>query len=364
MAVQLLRNTRLWVSTVNTGHSTVNTWEIQVQDDLSFSQASTSTDIEISEAGEKPTRGSARFNEALEPASWSFSTYIRPMTDEGTKITPDALLWHSLVSGSQFDPSTSTGLESTATSMDVNFLDSQHHELLKFNIYLLVDNLWYIIKDCQVGEASLSNDIAAIAQTAWTGQGTELVSLASAPFDPTNVNSLDCNLQASYIRNKLTILKVKDNTTDKEYNVPITGGSVTFSNNITYLTPSTLACLDIPIGSFTGSLSVMGDMTAYLDSRSAGTVELLKDLLDSKAITTDFQITVCMGGIYDGGAPGAVISIPHAHIDIPNIESADVIGTSFSFKAIPSDFSAGDEATMHFSDTFTTAQIDAIINPV
>ena len=370
MAVQLLRNTRLWVSTVLTGHSTANTWEIRVQDDLSFSQSNTTSDVEVSEAGATPTRGSARFNDALEPADWSFSTYINtflfdpdntPSSGDEYKLTPDAILWHSLASGSPFDPTGTNGLSSNSTNMMVNFLDSQHHELLKFHIYMLVDNIWYVIENCQVAEGSISNDIAAIGAMAWSGQGTEIVPLDAAPFVIADVNSVDCNLEVSYIRNKLTVLKVKDNETGKVYNIPITGGSVTFNNNITFLTPSTLACLDVPIGSYTGALAIEGEMSAYLDTRIGGTAELLKDLLAKKAVTTDFEIAVCMGGIYDTPTPGAVIVIPHAQLAIPSIESADVIGTSFSFKAMSSDFAAGDQAFLGFSDTFTTAQINQLI---
>lgn len=371
MTVQLLRNTRLWVSTVTSGHSTTNTWEIQVQDDLSFGQSSTSTDIEVSEAGPAPTRGSARFNDSLDPAEWSFSTYIRPyevdpnaIPDDGDeyKITPDALLWHALSSGSAYDTTNANGVQANDTNMLVKFTDSQHHELLKINIYMLVDNIWYVITGVQVNEATISNDIDGIGMVSWSGQGLLLDELSSQPFDPSTVTSVDCSLSAEYIRNKLTILKVKDNTAVKTYDIPITGGSVTFSNNITYLTPSTLACLDIPIGSFTGSLSISGEMSAYLDDRAGGTTELIDDMLTAKAVTNSFEIAVVMGGSYATPAPAAVIVLPTAQLDFPNIESADVIGTTIAFKAIGSTLSAGDEAFVGIADTYTTTEIDRLIS--
>ena len=372
MAVQLLRNTRLWVSTALTGHDKSNTWEIRVQDDLSFSQTNTSTDIEVSEAGAKPNRGSARFNDALDPAEWSFSTYITPylFDPNGTpgssgdeyKLTPDAILWQALCSGSAYDPTSTNGVSSNSTNMTVDFLDSQYHELLKFHVYMLVDKVWYVIENAQVAEGSISNDIEAIGTMSWAGQGTELKELSTVPFLSDAVNSVDCNLSAAYIRNKLTILKVKDNDTSKVYDIPITGGSITFNNNVTFLTPSTLACLDVPIGSFTGSLSIEGSMTAYLDDRVGGTTELLNDLLSKKAVTTDFEVAVVMGGSYATPGPAAVVVVPHAQLNIPNIESADVIGSSFDFKAMSSDFATGDQAFLGFSDTYTTTQIDKLIS--
>ncbi|QAY02222.1 major tail protein [Vibrio phage VspSw_1] len=373
MAVKLLRNTRLWVSTVLSGHDTTNTWEIQVQDDLSFNQNPTSSDIELEEAGATPTRGSARFNDALEPADWTFSTYIRsylvdpdstPDSGDEYQFTPDALLWHSLASGSPFDVTSAAGVHSNPVNMLLDFKDSQHHELLKFHVYMNVDGAWYVIENCQVGEATISNDIDGIGSTTWTGQGTLLSELPSQPFDPANVLSVDCNLQASYIRNKLTVLRVTDNrNSNTAYDIAITGGSITFTNNITFLTPSTLSCLDVPIGSYTGSLSITGEMTAYLDDKTNGSKKLLADMLQQKSVTSSFEIAVIMGGVASSGtAPAAVIVLPTAHLDVPSIESADVISTSLSFKGIPTDFSAGDEAFLGFSDRFTSAEIDRLIN--
>ena len=79
MAVSLLRNTRLWVSTVESGFTDTNTQEILIGDDLSFSQGASETDVTVEEAGPTPTRGSKRFIDAINPAEWSFSNYILPV---------------------------------------------------------------------------------------------------------------------------------------------------------------------------------------------------------------------------------------------------------------------------------------------
>ncbi len=364
MSVQLLRNTRVFLSTVKTGHAPANTFEIQVGDDLSFSQSTTSSSIEVNEAGASPKRGSATFNDSLDPAEWSFSTYLRSYEDDDSdKFVPDALLWHALSSGSAFDKDTATGLSANATNTLVKFTDNGHHELTKIQVYLQVDNLWYHIEDCQVGSASISNEIADIGMTAWSGQGTLLTKLSGAPFTiSTDATVVDCSSTASYIRNKLTVLRITDNSNDKEYTVPLTGGSIEFNNNITYLTPSTLSCLDVPIGSFTGAFSVSGSVTAYLSGATAGTAVLLDDLLEDRAVTNSFEIALVMGGESTVPSPATVIVLPTAQLGIPSISSADVIGTEITFTGVGTDFSAGDEVYIGMSDKYTKTQIDKLIS--
>lgn len=375
MSKQFLRNARVWVSTVSTGHDKDNTFEIQVKDDLSWSQGNSSSTVEISEAGATPTRGTQEFNDSLDPVDWNFTSYIRPYVstigpdwdaddtadDENLVVVPDVLMWQALSSGSAMDLSSDGGVKSNATNMMVTFTDNSHHELLKLQMYILADNIWYHITNTQVGDASVSNDITAIGEVAWSGQGVAMKKLATAPFVVADVTSVDCTLSAPYIKNKLTVLRVKDLDSSKTYKVPITGGSVTFSNNITFLTPSTLSCLDVPIGSFTGTFSVEGEMTAYLDDQVGGTAELMDDIIAARSVTNRFEISIVMGGEYDAGAPACVIHVPTAHVRIPEISTDDVLGVSFSFRAVPTDFGAGDEAYLGFAPQYTTTQIDNLI---
>ena len=68
-------------------------------------------------------------------------------------------------------------------------------------------------------------------------------STGSKPFDPAVIGISDSEFlayQASYIKNKLSILDLKDNSDSEVFGgVAITGATVTISNNITYLTPTT-----------------------------------------------------------------------------------------------------------------------------
>lgn len=393
MSVQLLRNTRLWVSTAGVGEtiSGSNTWEVLIQDDFSFNQDGNTSDINLNEAGPKPTRGSARFNESLNPADWSFSTYLRPYVDDKGNadpaddlvLVPDYALWHSLASGSPLDVTANKGVHSNKTNMLVKFNDNQYHELTKVTLYYLVDKQWYKISDVQIGQAEISVDIDGIGMTTWTGQGTKIVPLGTvAPFAHTTPEFtmsdkiFNC---ASWIKNKLTSLVVIDNEDpSKQYDITITGGSITINNNITYLTPNTLSRVDTPIGSFTGTFEVSGSLEAYLRSKdsfdSSGKLyvaDLLATLLPSIGnncatrksipVTTSYKIGICLGGIYDTAAPGVVIVVPTAQLSVPSIETADILGTSIEFKGIPTELDAGDEVYLGMSPKYTRAEITALL---
>lgn len=366
MSVQLLRGTRVWASTVTSGFTAANTVEILVQDDISFSQDSNVTDITVNEAGPKPTRGSKRFNDSLNPAEWSFSTYILSYVDPVDDLVklPDLMLWQGLCSGSPINLAGTNAVHTNETNLMVNFKDNAYHELLMIQFYILVDKVWYHIKDCQINQAEINVDIEDIGLVAWSGNGRQIEQLTAAPFDVATLGMTDAQyalLQESYLKNKLTILKMTDMDSSKSYDIPITGGSLTINNNVTYLTPNTLSRVDIPIGSFTGSFEVTGSLTAYLNDKALGSAVLYKDLITSLKSINKFEIAIILGGEYDVKRPAAVLVAKQAHVNIPSIETDDVLGTSVEFKAIPTELDAGDEAFLGFSPTYTKTSIAKFI---
>jgi hypothetical protein len=202
MAINLSRNTRLWVSTQdeNGTHNNSNTFEIPIQEDYSFSQSVTTTDVNLDEAGPVPTRGGKRFNNSMDPVEWNFSTYMNPYLDTNHYLV-DMLLWHALASSNtvapDFDNSTTTSaVYGDATQFNVQFTFNGAHELTKLYLYFKVDNQTYIIKGCQVNSAELSIDISDIGMTAWSGQGVEQLAIA----DPTFMDSDGSNWYRPYVR--------------------------------------------------------------------------------------------------------------------------------------------------------------------
>lgn len=382
MAINLSRNTRLFVSTVESGWNNANTFEIPIQEGYALSQTVSTSDVSVSEAGPAPVRGSKRFNESLEPVEWSFSTYITPyLHSTHSKVyVVDAILWQGLAvkKGGVMDWEVDTNkLFGDATKFKVDFSDNNAHVLTPLFLYFKIDNTWYKVSNVQVGSAELSVDIADIAMVNWSGQGTKYQTLSAAPaffstateFDSSGIlpGYVSIPTNKKYIINKLTTMTLEADVAPgvdpllDNYNIPITGASVSINNNITYLTPSTLAEVDQPIGSFTGGFDVTGSIQAYLKTSVGATgavgnrysaADLLDHMLAPSAlgsVTNSANIVMTLGGLAVGDAK-CIITIPTAHLSVPEVSVEDVVSTSIELKGITTsaDLLSGSEITIEF----------------
>lgn len=121
----LVRNSRVFFTT-NVDASTgvipssgatitpTNTFELQVMDGYSFTQGTQQATIQISEAGNTPTRGQRAFNTQLDPVDFSFSTYIRPELNSGLIRSEEQVLWNALLSAMPIDTTNTATLTTTA----------------------------------------------------------------------------------------------------------------------------------------------------------------------------------------------------------------------------------------------------------
>ena len=391
------------------GNSTsANCFRIGVLDGYSFSQGSESTDVTINEAGAAPNRGSKRFNDALPPAEWSFGTYVRPFKHgaasfraDGTYDMVENILWSALAGTGLSDASgaavaTSTGATNGAL---VDFIESDVHELMKLNIYFALENTTYRLNDAQINQAEIDFSIDGIAQITWSGNATTIDQVTTAYEDPSkyqieaydadgaslthssgttdtyveNYNFADTvgPSDADYLRNKLSSLYLDADAQgggtssggldDKTYDINITGGSITIANNVTYVTPETIGIVDKPIGSFTGARTITGSLTMYLDTKSNGSNQLLTDLAAATDLVTNvFDVRLYMGvagtvgsdgDAMDSGdftAPGVEFNMPRCHLQVPTIETGDLISTTVEFAAHGSDLLTGDEMKVKY----------------
>lgn len=129
--INLSRNTKLYFTTnvdSTTGaiktsdFSSSNTTQIPVLDGFSFSQATTQSTIQISEAGDTPSRGQRAFNTALNPVEFSFSTYIRPSLTAaiGPVSAVEKVLWNALLGEATIDATGVAPTSITRTSDSAN----------------------------------------------------------------------------------------------------------------------------------------------------------------------------------------------------------------------------------------------------
>jgi hypothetical protein len=391
---------------------TANTFRVGVLDGYSFSQGSESTDVSISEAGATPNRGSKRFNDSLPPAEWSFATYVRPFVHGAasfrTALDHDCcenIMW-AAISGTALpgdgDAATSgRGVEIGTTAQGgsaVDFVESDLHELMKLNIYFALENTTYRLNDAQVNSAEIDFSIDGIAQITWSGNATTIDQVSLGIEDPSKYSiqttaeadatsgSTDTYVEtynyadttgpsdADYLRNKLSTLYLDADAqgggsssgglNNRLYDINITGGSISIENNVTYVTPETIGVVDKPIGSFTGSRTVNGSLTMYLDTKDNGSNQLLTDLAAATDLVTNvFDMRLFMGvagttptesattGIAAASsftAPGVEFNMPRAHLTVPTIEVGDLISASLEFAAHGTDLLTGNEMTVKY----------------
>lgn len=380
-AFNLLRNTRAFFTTnvaaatgaVNlSGFTNTNTFEIQVLDGLSFSQATTEETVTINEAGSAPSRGQRSFNTALDPVEFSMSTYIRPKYNEGgatdTVVAEEAVLWNAFTGT---DVIGNAGAGWTATSdattpySTVAWTNSNVHQLQKFGMIFLMDGAAYVIDNCALDQATIDFGLDAIATIAWTGRGTLLrqvegataTSGASVTFGGgLSGSAKGKDTTARYISNKLSTCTMVQgiNGGGTSYNIPITGGSVTFANNLTYLTPANLGVVNQPVTYFTGTRAISGNITAYLKTGDTNTTsDLLQALLTGSTteIAPGYSTTIAIGG--SGNATRVELAMPACKLSIPSVNTEQVVSVGINFTAHAStasayDLSGTNEATVKY----------------
>ena len=339
-------------------------------------------------------RGRRVFNDSLAPVEWSFSTYARPFLSEGSDTAGNAekdgtdkhhaveeILW-ALMAGSatytSVDSSTAAALtgftySSTATPnttagtglSEISFANSNKSTLGTANIYFSLDDggsnpVVYKLDEAVVNEASIDFDVDGIATIAWSGFGKTLTESSK----PTRTVFEAINSTNNYIRNRLTQLSITagDTTTfpgsgSGVYTLTLTGGNITVSNNITYLTPETLGTVNLPIGHVTGARSVSGSFTCYLgldSSTNTGTsTDFFNDLTSSGArskVVNSFDITFKLGGVSTSSSvPVYQFNFPTAHLEIPAHTVEDVISLETTFQALPSTIGQTNEMGIKFA---------------
>ena len=352
MSFNLLRNSRVFFTTnvnpetgvvATSGFLPTNTREIQVLDGFSFTQNTTAETVTLTEAGAAPVRGQRSFNTALEPVDFSLSTYMRP-ADGGTNITAEeSVMWNALFATDPIGGTSPAWVENT-TSATVVVGNSQTHQLQKFGLIIVIDGVSYIIDNCALDSATIDFGLDAIATIAWAGKGAILRQIAGLTASTGGTvtfgggltgTAKGKNTTAAYIANKLSTLTVKAGIdgTGTTYNVAITGGSLTISNNLTYLTPANLGVVNKPFTYFTGTRAISGSLNAYLRAGATNTAGLLADMLagSSSDVNPSFYVQIEVGGASNDTR--VEFEMPGAVLTIPTVATEQVVSTTINFTA-------------------------------
>jgi len=386
------RDTKVYVAPLNASGAEVAgaIWEIPVLDGFSFSQATNSSEITLNEmeaSGGGSRRGRKMFNDSYAPAEWSFSTYARPFKSASyaaggadNQVAHHAVeeaLWAMMVgnAGAGYTVPTASqvsvwaqGLTHDATDLDIDFDDSNTSTLGTANIYFVLGKTGetattYKVANCCMNEASMDFDIDGIATIAWSGMGT-IITESTAPT-ATRFEAIGST--TNFIRNRLTQLVMTtaddhlrgdsndDGTQDsadadsdaETYGLTLTGGNITISNNMTFLTPETLGVVNQPLGHVTGTRTIGGSFTCYLNSTADSSMDLFERLIeDSDTITNKFDLNFKVGGA--AAVPRIEFNMAACHLEVPTHSIDDVISLEVTFHALGTDISSTDEIAIKY----------------
>ena len=359
--------------------STAVGWEIPVLDGFSFSQATNTSEITLNEMADsngKSRRSRQMFTDSYAPVEWSFSTYMRPFgavpAGSGNVWEPSAsisgnpqhaveeALWAYFVGHTSFTIGSSStasawngtgGITNSDTSMTVDFEQSEVAALGTFDLFFELGSATdggdatYKLEGCVVSSVSIDFDIDGIATINWSGQGrmlTEFDSNSGNPPSFTKTISEGVSTTSNFIRNRLTQLAVTtagSGNFQSSYDLVLTGGNLTFENNMTFLTPETLGSVNQPLGNVTGTRSVSGNFTCYLNHDSSKSADLFEDIIESTdVITNDFNLVFKIGGT---STPNVAITLPNCHLEVPSHSIEDIISLDVNFHALPASVDPG-----------------------
>ncbi len=267
----------------------------------------------------------------------------------------------------------------------------------------------YKLKDCVVNEASLDFDIDGIATINWSGMSSEIIDMTalthttatsgsvfppafdahrdggtvdivagdvvlngtdafrlSVVVDPTSSGTATMTGSIfegtlgseNFIRNRLTQLTVVPTagtsyigSLESSYSITLTGGNITMSNNVTFITPEEIGIVNVAIGHVTGTRSISGSMNCYLSKDTAATnnsADLWEDLKGiTNVVTNSFALDFKIGGT-TASTPRLQVTMPNCHLEIPTHSIEDVISVETAFNALPSTIDDTNEATITY----------------
>jgi len=382
------RDTKVYAHVPMSSATTKNMYfELPVLDGFSFSQAMNTSEITLNEAQDTSgvsRRGRSMFNDSFAPVEWSFSTYMSPFTHnaagtidgvtigssigttgaahatDNTVCEVSSALWAMF-----FGQTVDAGLTEGTTNLAIVQSGANKATIGVFDLYFVLgasqasnrnyqigatasSQLIYKIEGCSINEASFDFDLDGIATVNWSGNG-KIITDTGANFNrqgQTDTVYEGVANTTGFIRNRVSDLTITGDPSGSTitYATTLTGGNITMSNNLTYLTPETLGVVNQPLGHVTGSKSIGGNFTCYLDSQSGNpSAELYEDLVEATTdIQNSFSLTFDIGASV---APYCKIEMPRCHLEVPTHSIEEVISMETNFHALPQDFDETNEIT-------------------
>jgi hypothetical protein len=197
----------------------------------------------------------------------------------------------------------------------------------------LAGGTYYVISTPTANTFKLSASVAGSSVTIGTAGNLDIDFNADAAADVAKAKVTT----APFLANKLSVVTLEKGIGGggKSYSLALTGGNITLSNNVTYLTPANLGTVNQPFTYFTGTRAISGSINCYLKTGSSNSAGLLEDMLASS--TTDvepaYKLKVSMGNPDTSGKVRVVLELPAAVLTIPAINTEQVVSSTVNFTA-------------------------------
>ena len=360
-------------------------WELPILDGFSFSQSTATTEVAVNEMADivagTSRRGRKMFTDAFEPAEWNLQMYARPHQISSGNIahTTDEVLWANFLNAGAYTHASRTWANAlvkttaaTPSNVTMDFDSTNVSALGTFNLYFVLGacgtapasysagpgnpQTIYKISKAVCNSVTMDFDIDGILTLDWSGLGSLITEEAAMPgtFAPATIISDGiAHSNDNFIRNRLSTLAITTVNNAAPYNqtsyeLTLTGGNISFENNLTFLTPEELCVVNQPLGNVTGTRNISGSFTCYLNGGTASGAGTSADLFDDLAsatstVTNSTDLVFSVGG---SSNPKLVVDIPTAHLEIPTHQIEDIIGLEMNFHALPSSLDATNEATL------------------
>lgn len=238
----------------------------------------------------------------------------------------------------------------------VHFGNSDSIRPMHFGIILALDNLTYSFDGCVLDSATVDFAMDGVTAVTWTGKAmrvrqfnAELIN-DSGTDDKTFAGSFfgvasRASSNAQYIAGKMSTVLLKKfigGYTGDQYYLPITGGSITISNNVQSVTPNTLYEVNRVVAFFNGNRTITGNFTVYLRSGTIvkdgvtqkHTASLVDDLFGvggTPSVDPKHYLELQIGGT--SSATKVHFDMQAVSLKVPEIQSETILSINVGFRA-------------------------------
>lgn len=327
-------------------------WEVPILDGYSFSQATNSSEITLSEmenASGRSRRGRRMFNDSLAAAEWSFSTYARPFKSAGGGADNDAdsasehhsveeVFWAMMAGADTYASSAFTRTTNPVSGPVVTpgtstetivFTESNRSVLSTANFYFVISTsaatpLVYKINQAVVNEVTMDFDVDGIAMCNWSGfaktvedfsgsvhYDATLPIFTDVTVDGTTIAVGDLWIDSDNDRTAALMTNVGDGTEAAQQAIDeaINSTNTFIRNRLTQLSITASDAVTFPGGgagvytmTLTGGSFTISNNISYLVPEEIGTVNIpIEHVTGSRTVSGSFTCYISYDDSSNGG---------------------------------------------------------------